>query len=246
MRGSRGKLGFFMPSTNTIVEPDMYAMASRLDGVTVHFSRLPISEREALHDKRIVWLEKLNAGMESSCKELAAAKVDVIAYTGTATTCLKGVGWDREVIKIMEKASGGIPATTASTGIVESLKVFDAKKVSVVSPLSMWDNDIFRDFLKGNGIEVANLETVTCPTVFDIAAQPPDAIYKLAKKGNTSNADAIVIQCTNYAGVEVVDKIEQDLGKPTVTANQATFWSALRKARVNQQIEGYGKLLREF
>jgi maleate isomerase len=42
----------------------------------------------------------------------------------------------------------------------------------------------------------------------------------------------------------VVERIEEAIGKPVVTANQAMLWRALRLSGCNQPVEGYGALLR--
>ena len=80
----------------------------------------------------------------------------------------------------------------------------------------------------------------------EIAALTGEAIFKAAKKADTAAADALFISCTAIRAVEVIDRLEQALGKPVITANQAMFWQALRVAGCNAKIEGYGALLRKF
>ncbi len=43
--------------------------------------------------------------------------------------------------------------------------------------------------------------------------------------------------------VGIIQKLEQDLGKPVISSNQACFWHTLRLAGVKEKIEGYGTLL---
>jgi maleate isomerase len=43
---------------------------------------------------------------------------------------------------------------------------------------------------------------------------------------------------------ETVEEIENALGKPVVTSNQAMFWQALRTAGCDLPVPGYGRLLR--
>jgi maleate isomerase len=40
----------------------------------------------------------------------------------------------------------------------------------------------------------------------------------------------------------VIDQIEQRVGKPVITSNQAQMWSCLRRAGVEDNISGFGKL----
>jgi maleate cis-trans isomerase len=42
----------------------------------------------------------------------------------------------------------------------------------------------------------------------------------------------------------MIEPLEQDLGKPVITGNQATMWHAMRLAGVQESIAGYGRLLR--
>ena len=71
-------------------------------------------------------------------------------------------------------------------------------------------------------------------------------IYKLAQKTDVKEAEAVVISCTNWQAVDAIEDIERDLRKPVVTANQTAFWHALRLAGIQESINGFGKLLRDY
>ena len=43
--------------------------------------------------------------------------------------------------------------------------------------------------------------------------------------------------------MEAVEELERRTGKPVVTSNQATIWSAFRKAGITEPIRGFGRLL---
>jgi maleate isomerase len=43
--------------------------------------------------------------------------------------------------------------------------------------------------------------------------------------------------------VAIIDALERDLGRPVVTANQASLWRCLRLAGLSPSIDGYGRLL---
>jgi maleate cis-trans isomerase len=46
--------------------------------------------------------------------------------------------------------------------------------------------------------------------------------------------------------IEAIDPLEREFGVSVMAASQACVWDALRLAGVNDRIEGYGRLLREF
>jgi arylmalonate decarboxylase len=74
---------------------------------------------------------------------------------------------------------------------------------------------------------------------------PPETVYRMAIALDSSDAEAIFISCANLATLDVIEKIEADLGKPVVTSNTACFWACLRAIGIDTPIEGYGRLLRE-
>ena len=60
------------------------------------------------------------------------------------------------------------------------------------------------------------------------------------------DADAVFISCSALRTIEILDALEQDLGKPVICSNQAMMWDVFRKAGVTDTVSGYGRLLREF
>ena len=55
-------------------------------------------------------------------------------------------------------------------------------------------------------------------------------------------ADALLCSCTAWRSVEAVDALERRTGKPVVTSNQATIWTALGAIGVTQPVGGFGRL----
>ena len=59
----------------------------------------------------------------------------------------------------------------------------------------------------------------------------PAEIVSLAKRAESSAAQALVLSCTDMRAVEVRDYLESELGKPVVTSNQALMQAALVRLR---------------
>jgi maleate cis-trans isomerase len=97
-------------------------------------------------------------------------------------------------------------------------------------------------FLEGSGFQVAS---IIGPMLSDpkLVPQIPSAeMYKLSRKANTDDADAMFISCTGLHVMDIIEILERDLGKPVVTSNQVTLWAALKKLGIHERIEGLGKL----
>ena len=71
----------------------------------------------------------------------------------------------------------------------------------------------------------------------------PDFIARFARSIDRPDADAVFISCGAMRSLEVIEQIEQSLGKPVICSNQAMIWECLRLAGIDDKIPGYGSLL---
>ena len=69
-----------------------------------------------------------------------------------------------------------------------------------------------------------------------------ETIYHMARQVDKPESEAIFISCTNLHTIELIEKLECDLGKPVITSNQATMWNLLRMAGIQDKLPGYGQL----
>jgi maleate cis-trans isomerase len=65
-------------------------------------------------------------------------------------------------------------------------------------------------------------------------------MYDFARRSVSDKAEILFISCMGLRTVGVIRALEEDLGIPVVTSNQASFWQALRLAGVKAHIEGFG------
>jgi hypothetical protein len=116
------RFGLLTPSSNTTQEPEFSAALPPT--VSLHTGRVAYRDITPEEQMRCV-LE-----LESESRKLADAEVDAIVFAATAPTLAKGKGYDRELIKRMEDASGK-PATTAATAFVDALTRIGAGKIAI-------------------------------------------------------------------------------------------------------------------
>ena len=67
----------------------------------------------------------------------------------------------------------------------------------------------------------------------------------MALQADCADAEGIFISCTNLPTSNIIERLEQALGKPVVTSNQASMWLSLRKMGVDSEVPNAGKLFRE-
>jgi maleate isomerase len=54
--------------------------------------------------------------------------------------------------------------------------------------------------------------------------------------------DGVFIAGNGFRAIEVIAALEEDLGRPVLTANQVAFWYALRLAGVGATVDEYGEV----
>ena len=236
----RKRIGVMVPSTNTTCEADFQLVAAS-PGVTVHGQRLWMTN-EGTGDRAF---ERMNAEIRSGARYLASARVDVIVYGCTTGSFFKGPGWDREMLDMIRREAG-VPAVATSPSVVEALRSFGARRISVATPYPEWNNHRLRAYLEAQGFEVLNVEGEPVAAGSGnqgINDQDPESVVEFASRACRPEADALLCSCTAWRSVEAASAIEARTGRPVVTSNQSTIWSALRTLGWSRPIKGFGRLL---
>jgi maleate isomerase len=235
MYGWRARIGLIVPSSNTTMESEFWRLVP--EGVSVHTARMSLVE--VTPDA----LRKMAEDSLRAAEELATAEVDIIVYGCTTGSLLEGIEWENKLRESIEKRTG-IKTVTTAQAVVEALRELKAKKVVIATPYIEELNQREKAFLESNGFEVLRIKGLGIIKNTEIGRQPPWVAYRLAKEVFLKDADAIFISCTNFRTIEIIEPLEQDLGKPVVSSNTASLWFALRALNLGISIQGYGRLLK--
>jgi maleate cis-trans isomerase len=236
---SRRRIGVMVPSTNTTCESDFNLVVPR--DVTVHGQRMWLTN-EAGGDAAY---ERMNGEIETGARYLGTARVDVIAYGCTTGSFYRGSGWDRAMVALIEREAG-VPAVATAPSVVEALHFLGARRVSVATPYPEWNNQRLRVYLEAEGFQVLNVDgepRAAAAGNQGINDQSPESVVEFAVRACRPEADALLCSCTAWRSVEAVAALERRTGKPVVTSNQATIWTALRVLGITKPIDGFGRLL---
>jgi maleate cis-trans isomerase len=230
------RFGLLTPSSNTTQEPEFSAALP--PSVSLHTGRVAYRDITPEEQDRCV-LE-----LESESRKLADAEVGVIVFAATAPTLAKGKGYDRELIKRMEDASGR-PATTAATAFVEALTLLGARKIAIGAPWSKTMDKPMVAFMQASGFEVVHSEVVGFVASVELGRAGPETAYQLGRRTDRPDADAIIMPGGNWSSMAVAEQLENELGKPVLVNNAVSLWAGLRLLKRRDRIPGYGRLLRE-
>ncbi len=236
MYGWRGRIGLIVPSVNTVIEPEFYKMVP--GGIGVYATR--VKNAKATPED----LLRMSGFIGRAAEELSTANVDVIAYGCTSGSLVKGVQWEKDLCGKIEKLTG-VPAITTSGAVIQALRVTGISKLVVATPYPEELNILEKRFLEQNNIKVLNIRGLGIMEAVKIGERSPEFVYRFARDVFVPKAEGIFISCTNLRTIEIIERLENDIGRPVITSNQTTFWASLRKIGCREPVKGYGRLLRE-
>lgn len=242
--GYRGRVGLVVVGPNLNPTPEIARMLP--PGIQVRETRIHMEPHVDVEE-----CMKLGQRLPEATALLAEGMISPIlgnrsamAFACTAGSLVGGPGWDKREIELMAGKSCGIPCTTTTTSADEAMKWLGMKRIVIASPYIDEVNEKFREFYTASGFEVLKVSGLGIRDLYKMGATAPGEAYLVAREAWVPHADGAFIACTNFRCSDIIDDLERDLGKPVVTANQATAWNLLRMLGNNDPVEGYGALLR--
>ena len=238
MKGWRARLGFLIPPGNPTVEPELMAMTP--PGVSVHFSRLvargPAGTHQGQEERNRSQIEHI----DESAALLAMVKPSVIILAHTATSYTLGRGAEAELLKRLQ-GQYAVPFATAFGSVAAALGELGVKRIALGTPYSEAITLKGKAHLEQHGFEVVSHRRLE--NVVDIYEETAERAYQLGRAVDSPNAQAVFLSGTGMPTIKILETLEQDLGKPAISANSAMMWHALRRAGVRHRVSGYGRLL---
>ena len=117
----------------------------------------------------------------------------------------------------------------------------------MAQPYAHEDTDRIAGYAQHFGCEV--LGAIGWGSPFNqIGRIPQHAAIELGRKLVRAHpdADTILLPSPHWPTAGAIEPLERELGVNVMSAQQAIVWDALRRCGVNDRIEGFGRLFREF
>jgi maleate isomerase len=234
--GSRARIGYTCPVYLAEIFPyDFYKMAP--EGVTLVTATASVWELTP---------EELKQSAEQS---LRAARV--MAQSGVNVVVIGGVpvgfaaGKPIDVICKELEAESGVPTTASLLCQNHALQIVGAKKV-VQLRTGDGRRDKHTEEVERLGCEVIDVRGVGSGMY--VRPAPASETLEMARSLLKDNPSADTLHCPSphWPMVANIQALEDAFGVTVVTAGQAIIWEALRKAGIQDKIQGYGRLVREF
>ena len=211
------RVGLIVPSTNTVMEPDLYRNLP--SGTTVHTSRMLLEGNVTIEAEELM----LDVYLPECARQIGTLQPDVVVFGCTSAGALRGPAYEQELAEEISKATGA-PTITIMGAVVDELHRLGAKSVAVLTPYSEEINDTIKGSLETTGFTVPYINGMDVKGAFNIAAVTPEEIVDYVQgqlKGVES--DCLFVSCANLKSVDVLNNIREAAGRPVVTSNQAVL-----------------------
>jgi maleate isomerase len=192
------------------------------DDVSLHITRIPyaplaVTTEMAVHisDPELV---------ARGVTDINAVSPLVAAYACTSGSFVGGLAGEAALVAAMLGA-GAPAAVTTSGALLAALRHLDLTRIAIVTPYTADLTAGLSVFLAEAGVQAVAASGLGLTS--DIWTVPYDVTAGLVRDTDTDDAQAVFISCTNLPTYDVIAPLEAELGKPVLTANQVTMWSAL-------------------
>jgi maleate isomerase len=237
MKGWRARIGFLVPPGNPTVEPEMYSLCP--PGVSMHFTRMHAEGPAGTHAGQDERNLSQVASLPAAVKLLAMVSPHVIVLAHTATSYTLGQEREAALVADMEALTGA-RFITAFGSTLAALEALGCKRIAYGTPYSEATTLQGKRHLEAHGIEVVSHGMLA--NVRNIYEETEERAYAIARAVDRPDADAVFLSGTGMPTIGALQALEDDLGKPVISAAAAMAWNALRVVGVKHGRPGHGRL----
>jgi maleate isomerase len=238
MKGRRARIGFLVPPGNPTVEPEMAELTP--PGVSLHFTRMSAEGPAGTHAGQEERNRSQVESIPACVRLLSMVGPGVIVLAHTATSYTLGEAREASLVTEME-ALGHARFITAFGSVLAALNALGVRRIAYATPYSAEMTTRGRLHLEKCGVNVVNSGHLD--NVRNIYEENSERAYAIARQVDHPDAEAIFLSGVGMPTLDALQVLEDDTGKPVISAASAMMWHALRTAGIHHQFSGYGRLL---
>ena len=237
--GHRARIGYTCPPLIAETFPyEFYRLVPA--GVTLVITTLTVIERSKAQ------VDQAYEMSMRAARELAAAGVDIVFLGGVPVNLSRGSQNAQDILRSLA-AELGVPVSSSVAAQEKAAKALGCSKVVVAHPYAASEDARLTADARRYGCEV--LGAMGFGTVISqMGRMPVTAALDMGRALMRAHpeADAILFPSPHWPVIDAIEPLEREFGVTAMAASQACVWDALRLTGVNDRIDGYGRLLREF
>lgn len=237
--GSRARIGYTSPPLTTEVFPYEFYMIVP-EGVTLVITSLANVVRSK---------DEVDRSYEISmraAREMAAAGCDIVVLGGVPINLSRGAESADQMVRDLE-AELNVRISTSAAAQAAAAKALGCRKVVVAQPYEAKDTERIAGYAGHFGCEVLGATGWGSP-FNQIGRIPRHAAIDMGRAlmKDHPDADSILFPSPHWPTAGALDPLEREFGVTCMAAHQAIVWHALRRCGIDDRIDGFGRLFREF
>lgn len=241
--GWRCKFAVLVPSTNTVVQPELDGM--RPQGVTNHISRIRIPNMALASDADFrLLVERIAAAQLEAVDSAMSCEPDHVVLGISVETFWGGREASVRLKRELEERTG-LEVTLGAEACDAAFARLGVKRIAVLTPYFPVGDANVKRFFEESGYQVARIKGLQCPSPVQIAHVPPATLRVAAEALDGDDVDAVIQVGTNLAMAKLAAQLEAELAKPVLAINACIYWHALRRRGIADRVPGWGRLLEQ-
>lgn len=207
--------------------------------VSLHFTRTPFLDLEVT----VEMVESVgDVDVVARCaRDLSVTEPEAYLYACTSGSFAGGPAHERSLVAALSRS--GAAGITTSGALILALDHLDVTRLAVATPYTTDLTRMLTSFLEASQRSVVG--TAHLGRTHDIWKVAYEETAELVRAADHPAAQAVFIACTNLPTYDVIEPLEQELGKPVLSANQVTLWAGLRHLRL-PAMAGHQCLFQDF
>ncbi|MCQ9617657.1 aspartate/glutamate racemase family protein [Paenalcaligenes niemegkensis] len=242
------RIGQIVPSSNTTMETEIPAM------LLARAEQFP-NERFTFHSSRMrmmnVTPEELKAmdiASDRCAVELSDARCNVMAYACLVAIMAQGDGYHRvsqERLQNTVKDNGvDIPVLSSAGALVDTLKEFNFKTVSIITPYMKPLTKRVADYIESEGISVQDSISLEVADNLEVGLLNSDNLLEHVQRLNHDGVDAVILSaCVQMPSLGAIQRAQDLIGKPVLSASVATVYQMLKTLGLETVVPDSGYVL---
>ncbi len=169
--------------------------------------------------------------------------LDVMIYCCTSGAIAMG---EDELERLLRSVRPDVPVTNPFTAATEAFRHLGIESIAFLAPYTRDVTAFMRAAFIAKGFDVIHTTTYGLELDSELGQVLREDIIATALEQRLDGAQALFISCTALRVVSLIEQIEEAIGLPVITSNQALAWHALRLAGYDSDLDGFGMLGRRI
>ena len=187
-----------------------------------------------------------SSDLEVAADRLRATMPVAAAYVDTSISFIRGPGGDLDISRRIESFLG-VPTVSTSTAVVDACRALGVSSLGVLTVYVDEVNAAIPAFFEPQGVRIARMRKADSSmeagnTSEDLGRMSPRELVELGRATDDAGVDAVFIPCTAVRTLDAIEPLEDAIGKPVITAIQATMWRVSRLAGLDHDAPQGGRL----